>query len=93
MKNLYFLLITLLLTAPLDGDAQCIATVQVGSYSANGSSFNQQQIFSCNFAGDYAIVNIPVGIWTFSTSVSTDYITLTDPSNVVLLTGTGSVQL
>ncbi len=92
MKNLYFLLITLLLTAPLDGDAQCIATVQVGSYSANGSSFNQQQIFSCNFAGDYAIVNIPVGIWTFSTSVSTDYITLTDPSNVVLLTGTGSVQ-
>ncbi|NQV54083.1 MAG: T9SS type A sorting domain-containing protein [Flavobacteriales bacterium] len=92
MKNLYFLLISLLLIAPLTSGAQCISTVQVGNYTASGSTFNQQQIFSCNFAGDYAIVNIPVGIWTFSTSVSTDYITLTNTSNVVLATGAGSLQ-
>ncbi|MEQ9186766.1 MAG: T9SS type A sorting domain-containing protein [Cryomorphaceae bacterium] len=92
MKNLSSLLFASLLMFSLSGYAQCISTVQVGNYTANGSSFSQQQVFSCNFAGDYAIVTIPGGIWTFSTSVSTDFITITNTSNGVLATGTGSVQ-
>lgn len=92
MKNLSSLLFASLIVFSLSGNAQCISTVQVGNYTANGSSFSQQQVFSCNLAGDYAIVTVPTGIWTFSTSVSTDYITITNTSNGVLATGTGSVQ-
>jgi hypothetical protein len=89
-------LITLLLIASttyaFHSKAQCIATTSAGNLSANGSIYTQQQIFGCNFAGDYTTVTIPAGIWTFSTSVSSDFLTLTNTSNSVLMTGSGSIQ-
>lgn len=91
MRNIYTLLIAASLILPTTLWGQCISTLGIGTYSANGSNFNQQQIFSCNFAGDYATVTLPAGLWTFSTSVSTDFITITNTSNTVLETGTGSV--
>lgn len=74
-------------------EAQCISAVGVGSYSANGASFAQQQVFSCNFAGDYATVTVPAGIWRFETNIATDFITVTTTSNVVIDTGTSSVLI
>ena len=91
MRFIYSLILVAGLTLPTSVIGQCISTLGIGNYTANGTSFSQQQVFSCNFAGDYATVTVPAGLWSFSTSVSTDFITLTNTSNTVLETGTGSV--
>jgi len=62
MKNLILTLFILILGQSAIVQAQCISSVGVGNYSANGASFSQQQVAPCNFAGDYATVTVPAGV-------------------------------
>ncbi len=55
------------------------------------SGFNQT-ITTCAFTGEYSLVNLTAGTtYTFSTSVASDYITITDAAITPLVFGTGSV--
>lgn len=72
----------------------CIATSAYGSLSASATVFTAQEIESCNYAGEYATVTLPsAGNWTFSSEVSTDYLTITTTANVSIDSGTTPVTI
>lgn len=89
-KNYINLLFTaLVLFVGLRTNAQCIFTSQFGggtvSSAAPGTSVT---LSTCNYGGEYAPATFSVtGAFTFSSNVSTDYITVTDNSNNILAFG------
>lgn len=91
MRRLLLLTLTLFLTSTQLSQAQCVASFTYGSFTPNGSIFTQQQIAACNIPDDYNTVNLSAGIWVFKTSISTDFINITNTSNVSLASGTDSV--
>jgi len=73
--------------------APCLATSAYGTLTASGSTFSAQTIETCNYAGEYATVTLPSGgIWTFGSSIATDFLVVTTTSNVVLASGTQPVS-
>ena len=88
MKSNYLFYILFLVSGV--GFAQCIGTFQFPSsatVSLNDGSV--QQITDCNFGGDFTNINgLTVGgDYKFSSSIVTDYITLTDGSDNVIASG------
>ncbi len=69
--------------------APCLATTAYGTLTASAGTFTPQIIESCNYAGEYATVTLPSGgIWTFGSSIATDFLVITSTSNTVLASGT-----
>jgi hypothetical protein len=68
---------------------QCISASQYGGGTVGSSAPGTSVTLStCNFGGEYAPTTFnAIGAFTFSSSVATDYITITDPSNNVLAFG------
>ena len=68
---------------------QCISTSQYGGGTVNSSAPGTSVTLStCNFGGEYAPTTFnAIGSFTFDSSVPTDYITITDPSNNILAFG------
>lgn len=65
----------------------CISTSAFGS--ATITTCSSGTISTCNWAGEYSQLNIGVtGAFTFYSSTTTDYLTLTDASNNILYAGT-----
>jgi len=65
----------------------CISTSAFGS--ATITSCNSGTISTCNWAGEYSQLDIgTTGAFTFYSSTTTDYLTLTDASNNILYAGT-----
>lgn len=72
----------------------CIATSAYGSLTADTNTFAVQTIETCNYAGEYATVTLPAaGIWTFSSEVATDFLTITTTGNVGIDSGVASVSI
>ena len=71
----------------------CISTTPFGSATAVCSG-TPTTITTCNYAYEYATVTLPTGgiNYTFASSVGSDWLVLTDVSNNVITTGTGSVN-
>jgi hypothetical protein len=74
-------------------NAQC-TSAQYGQYPSStfspscGSGF--QNITTCGYRGEYSVVTVITGnSYTFRSSISTDYITIANSSNVALTFGTG----
>ena len=69
-------------------NAQCIETATFGSATV-GPCSGAVTISTCNFAGEFAIVSgIVTGrTYQFTSSVATDFITITTTGNVVLASG------
>jgi hypothetical protein len=75
---------------PTLSKAQCISGAQYGNAivttSTPGTFVNAS---TCNFGGEYAEITFSVtGVFSFSTNVPTDYITITDDLNNVIAFGT-----
>jgi VCBS repeat-containing protein len=67
----------------------CLASSPYGNLNASGSTFNPQTIETCNYADEYATVTLPSGgIWTFGSSIATDFLVITSTNNTVLASGT-----
>lgn len=65
----------------------CISTSPYGS--ATVTACGAGTITTCNWTGEYSQLNIgTTGIFTFYSSISTDYLTLTDAFNNILFFGT-----
>lgn len=65
----------------------CISTSAFGS--ATITTCSSGTISTCNWAGEYSQLNIgTTGAFTFYSSTTTDYLTLTDASNNILYAGT-----
>lgn len=75
--------------------AQCIATSQYPSSTVAINSSTPTTISSCNFAGEYAVINFTAtGAYTINASGgSGNYITLTDASNTPLYFGTAPLSV
>ncbi|MCW5907365.1 MAG: HYR domain-containing protein [Chitinophagales bacterium] len=72
--------------------AQCIGTFQFPSGTVTPSLPGTTEITTCTWPGDYTVITLTAGYtYTFSSTVSTDYITVTNGANSPLATGTGSV--
>ncbi len=72
------------------GFGQCIGTFQFPSQGVVSSNDgNVQQITTCNFGGDFTNINgLTIGgDYQFTSSVATDFFTLTDQSNAVIASG------
>ncbi|GEM_PF-524215 len=94
MRSLLLFLIAVFSIPLMHGNlrAQCISSSPYGSLVASGSVLTPQTIETCNYAGEYATIDIPsAGDWTFESSVGTDYFEITDASNVSLTSGTSPV--
>jgi hypothetical protein len=72
--------------------APCLASFAYGSLTASSATLDPQEIDGCNYAGDYASISLPgTGDWTFSSSVSSDFLFLTNTANEILATGTSPI--
>lgn len=81
-----FMLLAVLQTSNVA--AQCINTSSYGSATVNNTNTSPVQITTCNYATEYATITInSTGYFVFESSVSTDYITITDPNNNVVSHG------
>lgn len=64
----------------------CIQATAYGS--ATITAYGSSQITSCNWAGEYSQLDIGItGLYTFESSNSSDFLTLTDASNTILYSG------
>lgn len=94
MKQRLPIVVTLLAALFSYAGMACTNSTAYGSLTASDSTFNAQLITSCNYAGEYATVTLSgAGTWTFSSSVSTDYLTVTTTANVGIDSGTASVTV
>ena len=65
----------------------CVQPNAFGSAAIN--SYGNAQITNCAFGGEYSDLSIGIaGLYTFASSLPTDFLTLTDASNVILFSGT-----
>ncbi|MCC5917865.1 MAG: right-handed parallel beta-helix repeat-containing protein [Cryomorphaceae bacterium] len=81
LKKLYFGIFSTLLFS-LNVAAQCIMTTPFGSATLNNNNTAPFVLESCNWASEYITLTITsVGNYQFSSSVSSDYLTLTDTNN------------
>jgi hypothetical protein len=73
----------------------CISTTQFPTTAIISGTDNQAKpIAPCNYAGEYAEVFLHASqSYSFSSSVSTDFITITDLSNNVIHTGTSPISV
>lgn len=86
MKNFKLILLALTLLSKL-GWSQCINTTAYGSAIINSCSSGQ--ITTCNWALEYSDLTFNVtGNFIFTSSIPTDYLTLTTAANVVIASGT-----
>ena len=74
-------------------NAQC-TTASYGQYPSStftpscGAGF--QNITTCGYRGEYSVISVTTGnSYTFRSSISTDYITIANSSNIALVYGTG----
>jgi hypothetical protein len=92
-RNFYLLLAVFISCLPFkDGAAQCIATSAWQSASAPTDNL-PLEVSACNYAGEYnTITNIVSGkTYRFTSSISTDWLTITTTANAVLAQGTTPV--
>lgn len=69
-------------------DAQCINTSSYGSGTVGATNLTPVTLSTCNWPSEYATVTVnDAGNYVFASSVSTDYITITDGSNTVVSHG------
>ncbi len=92
-RNLYLLIAVFIFSIPLqNATAQCIATSfwQSASAPTNNSTV---EVAACNYAGEYnTVINIVSGkTYLFTSSISTDWLTITNTANTVLAQGTTPV--
>lgn len=68
--------------------AQCINTSQYPSGTITPTLPGSTTISSCNYAGEYNVITLTAGYsFTFTSSVSTDFVTITDANNAPLQSG------
>ncbi|TVQ76337.1 MAG: T9SS C-terminal target domain-containing protein [Flavobacteriales bacterium] len=68
--------------------AQCINTAQFGSATVGSANTTPVTITTAQWAEEYAIITVQnPGVYSFNSSVATDYMTITDASNNVLSHG------
>jgi hypothetical protein len=78
----------LVLGMPQTVYAQCINTTSFGSASVGAANITPVSITTCNFATEFAtITTTSGGLFTFESSIITDYITITDNNNLVISHG------
>ena len=95
MRSIVASLVALLaITLSISQAQACIQTTAFGTLTADSATFTPQTISTCNYAGEYATVTIPGGgTWTFESSVGTDYLYLTDASNIPIDSGITPVTI
>ena len=72
----------------LSVSGQCINTSSFGSATVSSTTLTPLTITTCNYATEYATVTInSTGFYVFNSSIATDYVTITDPSNNVVSHG------
>jgi hypothetical protein len=89
MKKITLLLILLLIS--FSGYSQCIGTFEYPTpATVSNNDGNLQEITTCNFGGDFAsLTGLTIGQdYEFTSALATDYLTLTDASNNVIVSGT-----
>jgi PKD repeat protein len=68
--------------------AQCIATSPFGSATVGVANTTPVTISTAQWAGEYATITVlDAGVYSFNSSVATDYITITDATNNVFSHG------
>jgi PKD repeat protein len=95
MKNHYFFTFIkrvafslLLFGASMQMSAQCIVTTPFGTATVGSTNTSPVSISGCQWASEYATITVlDAGVYSFNSSVATDYITITDASNNVLSHG------
>ncbi len=92
MKKIYnktIALIILIIAVQSFAKAQCISTSLFGGATMTSTVPGQFVTGStCNYGGEYAPITFSVtGVFSFSTNVATDYITITDNSNNIVAFG------
>ncbi len=69
------------------GQAQCISPTQYPSGTTNISAVggSSTTVTTCNYGGEYSVDNFPTaGVYTITSNIPTDYITVTNNVNTVL---------
>ncbi|MCH8554681.1 MAG: GEVED domain-containing protein [Schleiferiaceae bacterium] len=96
-KNLllgWVVLSSLLLISQHHAQAQCIATAPFGSGTLTSATNTPVSFSTCLWGGEYATVTIAdLGDYSFSSSLATDYITITDVTNLVIAHGVTPVSV
>lgn len=83
MKNLF--LVVLILSFGLKGFAQCIAVTNNPTGVFTGPNLaNTLTVNTCAKPGNYFRIRLAYGVYTVSSSLSSDFLTLTDQSNNVI---------
>lgn len=87
--NKTFATLTLLVVFKLISNAQCISLSQFGGATVTSTLPGMNVTGStCNYGGEYAPITFSVtGVFSFSTNIATDYITITDNSNNIVAFG------
>src|SRR5690606_41597036 len=96
MKKITFLILSVLMLTTFGSqvNAQCIATTAYGSGTISNASQTPVVFSTCNFAGERVTVTVAdSGNYRFVSSVSTDFLTFTTASNVVIDSGITSFAL
>jgi hypothetical protein len=84
----------LALVLPQAAMAQCINTTPFGSASVGSINTTPVSITTCAYASEYStITTTSGGVYTFESSILTDYITITDELNVVISHGTTPISV
>ena len=90
MKKIYSGILSLLtiLLWTINVSAQCTSFSPYGSASVGPSNLTPVTISTCNYADEYATITVGgAGAYEFTSSVTTDYFTITDANNVVISHG------
>ncbi len=95
IKNVWIALLGLLwLSQPLTGWAQCIATAQWPLFTVTPATNGSLTTIDPGiWAGDFSVLNLQGGLtYQFTSSVATDFLTLTTATNTVIAFGTTSIS-
>lgn len=90
MKKIYnlFTALALVCAGATSLKAQCISTTQFPASSTiavNGTPGTSVTVTTCNYGGEYSVDNFTAtGVYTISSSIATDYLTVTDNANNVV---------
>jgi hypothetical protein len=89
MKKIITLLAAAFVLSSSTANAQCISSSMYATASVNSAAPGTSvQVTTCNWGGEYDEITFnAIGAFTFSSSISTDYFTITDGSNNVLAFG------
>jgi hypothetical protein len=95
MKKITLFLMTLFFAVfSWQADAQCIATTPYQGGSISQDDMTPVTFTACAWGGEYTLVDVTeTGMYRFASSITTDFLTFTNASNVVVAFGTTPIDV